>query len=266
MPFLLKEWKEMYRSKILGSSACLMLLVSLLIIRQMLSYNSEITFSQLFVPLFQANIYFIPLISMIIASFSIQQERLQKTMPILLTRYVSPIQFFWQKSMSIHLIMGSVIGFAYLLIIIFSKFYVEVSFIPFLYFILSIFFLSMIFNQIGCFLGCVTENRIQLLSYVLMIWFFYVFIYDLILIYFVPSVESSDVFLFSLLYFLSPMNTMRYYLYVKLDVFNLDSFSAFFDHITFHSPSLVLCLNLLFYLGFFYGLGILALKKGGIKE
>jgi ABC-type transport system involved in multi-copper enzyme maturation permease subunit len=266
MLFLLKEWKEMYRSKIVGSSIFLILSVSLLIIRQMISYNSEITLSQLFVPLFQANMYFIPLLSMIIASFSIQQEKLQKTMPILLTRYVSPMQFFWQKSLSIHVIMGSIIGISYLLITLFSKFYVQVSFMPFIYFLLSIIFISMIFNQLGCFLGYITENRIRLLSYILIIWLFYLFIYDLILIYFVPSIHSSDVFLFSIFYFLSPINTMRYFLNVKLNVFDMDSFSLMFDHVTFHSPTLILFLNLLFYLGISYGLGLLALKKGGFKE
>lgn len=266
MPFLIKDWREMYRSKILISSFFLILFISLIIVYQVLSYSSKLSFPQIFVPLFKANIYFVPLLSMILSSFSIQQERLQKTIPILLTRYVTPVQFLWWKSITAHIIMCFVLMISYFLVFVFSKFFVQVSFWPFFYFLLSLLFLAMIFNQIGSFLGCITENRLQLLSYILIIWFFFLFIYDLILIYVVPHIQSSDVFVFSIFYFLSPINTMRYFLYVGLDVYNLDSFSGLFDHITFHSPILVLSLNLILYLGGFFVLGLFVLKNGGLKE
>lgn len=266
MEFVLKEWKEMYRSRIIFSSVVLILAISLLIIRQMIGYNSEITFSQMSVPLFQANLYFIPLLSMIIASFSIQHEQLQKTLPILLTRYLSPNLFFIKKSIALHLITGSTLIFSYFFVVFFSKFFMHISIGDFFYFVLSMLFISIIYVQIGCFLGCITENRIQLLSYILMIWFLSLFVYDLILMYFVPTIQSSDVLLFSIFYFLSPINSIRYFLNVKLGMFDLESFPAIFDQFTFHSPSIILLLNMALFVGVFFGFGLRAIKKGGIRE
>ncbi len=266
MEFVLKEWKEMYRSRIIFSSVALIFAISLLIIRQMMGYNSEITFSQMSVPLFQENLYFIPLLSMIIASFSIQHEQLQKTLPILLTRYLSPNLFFIKKSIALHLITSSTLIISYFFVLFFSKFFMHVSIGNFTYFILSMLFISIIYVQIGCFLGSITENRIQLLSYILIIWFFSLFVYDLVLMYYVPTIQSSDVLLFSIFYFLSPINTIRYFLYVKLGIFDLDSFPAFFNEFTFQTPSLILLLNLILFVGAFFGAGLRAIKKGGIKE
>ncbi|WP_458413179.1 hypothetical protein ACNQFZ_20740 [Schinkia sp. CFF1] len=266
MEFVLKEWKEMYRSRIIFSAVVLILAISLLIIRQMIGYNSEITFSQMAVPLFQANLYFIPLLSMIIASFSIQHEQLQKTLPILLSRYLLPNLFFVKKSIALHLITSSTIIISYFFVLFFSKFFMYVSIGDFFYFVLSMLFISIIYVQIGCFLGSITENRIQLLSYILIIWFFSLFVYDLILMYYVPSIQSSNVLLFSIFYFLSPINSVRYFLNVKLGIFDLESFPAIFDQFTFHSPSIILLLNLTLFIGVFFGAGFRAIKKGAIKE
>lgn len=266
MQFVLKEWKEMYRSKIIFSAVVLILVVSLLIARQMIGYNNEITFSQMSGPLFQANFYFIPLLAMIISSFSVQHEQLQKTLPILLTRYLSPNEFFIKKTVALQFIFCSNIAISYFFVIFFSKFFIQISIHDFFYFTLSMLFISIIYVQIGCFLGCITENRIQLLSYILIIWFLSLFVYDLILMYFVPTIQSSDVLLFSIFYFLSPINSVRYFLNVKLGMFDLESFPAIFDQFTFNSPSFILLLNMALFVGTFFGFGLRAIKKGGIKE
>lgn len=266
MQFVLKEWKEMYRSKIIFSAMVLILVVSLLITRQMISYNDGITFSQMSIPLFQANLYFIPLLAMIISSFSVQHEQLQKTLPILLTRYLSPNVFFIKKTLALQLILCSTLTISYFFVIFFSKFFMHVTIHDFFYFTLSMLFISIIYVQIGCFLGCITENRIQLLSYILMIWFLSLFVYDLILMYFVPTIHVGDVFLFSIFYFLSPINSVRYFLNVKLGLFDVEGFPAIFDQFTFRSPSIILLLNLALFVGAFLGFGLRAIKKGGSKE
>ncbi|GAB7388143.1 hypothetical protein BSNK01_19800 [Bacillaceae bacterium] len=265
MNLLLKDWKEVYRSKTYWLTSGMIVLFSLLILRQFVHLNTDIYFSAALMPLFRINLYIIPFIAMVVASFSVLQEKSQRTLPVLLANYFSPLRFLLEKSLSVHMILTGVILSSYFFVLLFSRFCLKTDFFPFMIFLLSILLLSVIFAQIGICLGVLMDHKLPAFAGSLTVWAFFLFFYDLVLIYAIPGIEADELLAFSVFYFFSPIHAIEYFLSVKLGIYPLAKDSAIFNHFAFESPGLVLAANLLFWLGLSVSLSYIALKSRGVR-
>src|SRR5690625_2619527 len=282
MAYIWKEWLEQVRGKGLWIGVGMLMLASIFLIAEARSYPTDLGFEALLLSLFDINVYFIPLFGMFLASFSIYQEKELKTEMILLTKRESYLSFFLKKSVAVQLSLITTFIGAYLILAVFMKGFLAFHVSSFLYFLLVMIVFLFIFIQLGLFLGSIAKTRMQLIGiniiiwffvvflidlvflyyfpsfiyknihtfiYIqlcfflgsiaktrmqliginIIIWFFVVFLIDLVFLYYLPAVTYQNIETFSWLYFLNPIHTMRFFLETKFELFSLTHLSQLME-------------------------------------
>lgn len=262
MNYIWKEWLEQSRGKGLWLGLAMVMLSSIFLLMEARSYPAELGFDAFLLSLYDMNIYLVPIFALFISSFSIFQEKELKTSMILLTKKESNLSLMLKKSIAIQTVVVGVFVGWYFVLAIAMKWFLQFEIASFVYFIVTVVVLLLIFNQLGLFLGNITNTKMQLIGATIFTWFLFVFLIDLAFIQYVPSVSYENVKLFSWLYFLDPLHTLRFYLETSLGLFSLNNMSRLMEKMIWMAPSKFLLIDLAFWMIAFFGLAILFRSKG----
>lgn len=263
MPYIWKEWLEQVRSKGLWFGLAMLMFTSLFLIAEARSFPSDLGFEVMLLSLFDMNLYLIPLFAMFLASFSIFQEKELKTNMILLTKKESVVSFLFRKSIAIQFSLLAAFVGAYFILAFFMIGFLSFHLVSFLHFMIGLIVFLLIFNQVGIFLGSISKTKMQLISINILTWFFVVFLIDLIFLYILPAITFNNLRLFSWIYFLDPMHTLRFYLEVQLGMFSMSHMSRLMEKFVFMDAWIFLLINAIGWPLLFFGLSVLFKKRGG---
>lgn len=266
MPYIWKEWLEQVRSKGLWLGLAMLMLTSLFLIAEARSFPTDLGFEALLLSLFDMNMYLIPLFAMFLSSFSIYQEKELKTEMILLTKRESTISFLFRKSIAIQFSMFATFVGAYLILAFFMIGFLSFHLVSFIHFLIVIIVFLMIFNQIGIFLGSISQTKMQLIGVNILTWFLAVFLIDIMFLYVLPSITFENLRIFSWLYFLDPMHTLRFYLEVELGMFSMSHMSRLMEKFVFMDAWKFLIINVVIWPLLFFALSALFKKRGGSHD
>ncbi|WLR50354.1 copper ABC transporter permease [Bacillus tianshenii] len=244
MMYIWKEWKEQSRGKGLWLALGIVLLLSLFIFLETRTLPLENSFQVLLLSLYEMNVYIIPLLCLFLASFSVLQEKELKTLMIITTKKENYRSFLIKKGFAIHsVIAGTIIGMYVLLAVPMKVFYLFT--LPhFFSFIGTMLVFIVIFNQIGLLLGTVCQTKMQLVGANIFTWFLFVFLIDLIFLYYLPAVSYENIMSFSILFFLDPLHTLPFHLQSSLGVLSLEHMSRLMEKLVWMSPSKFLFVDL----------------------
>lgn len=243
MHYIWKEWKENIKGKGLWLSFAIIVLVSI----SFLFRSSALTFDHglyvLLINLFDAFIYFIPILCLFLGAFALFQEKEQKTLIMLLTRRDSFTTFLFKKSVAIQTVLLVPIILWFFLYLVPLKFIFQIDWAAYLAYLLCIISLVLVFTQIGILIGSVSRSRMQIVGFTIGIWFYFFFIHDFILLSFLPEVSYENVKMFSSMYFLNPMQAARMFLESSVGVYSFDHMSKLLQSFVWLKPSVFLFAN-----------------------
>lgn len=262
MPYIWKEWLEQVRSKGLWFGLAMLMLTSIFLIAEARSFPSDLGFEVFLLSLFDMNLYLIPLFAMFLASFSMFQEKELKTKMILLTKKESAWSFLGRKSLAIQFTLIAAFLGAYFILAFFMIGFLSFHILSFVHFLIGLIVFLFIFNQIGIFLGTISKTKMQLISLNILSWFFVVFLIDLIFLYLLPAITFDNLRIFSWLYFLDPMHTIRLYLEVNLGIMSMSHMSRLMEQFVFMNPAIFLLINVICWPILFFLLSVLFEKRG----
>lgn len=215
--------------------------------------------------LYEMNVYLIPILSLFITSFSVMQEKENKTLMMILTKKESYTSFLIKKSLAMQtVIISTVLGW-YILFALPTKIFLPFHAASFLAFLVATLILLLIFNQLGIFLGSICKTRMQLVGANVFVWFFFVFLLDLFYMYSLPTVTYNNIKLFSIIYFLDPLHSLHFYLETSLKLFPLDHLSRLLDKMVFMPPLNFLLLDTVLWTGMVFLLAV-GLRVRGERE
>ncbi|HLS59766.1 MAG TPA: copper ABC transporter permease [Virgibacillus sp.] len=266
MPYIWKEWLEQVRGKGLWLGLAMVMVASLFLIAEARSFPADVGFEALLLSLFDMNIYLLPLFTMFIASFSIFQEKELKTDMILLTKRESIVSFLFKKSIAIQFSMLATFIGVYSILSFFMIGFLSFHLTSFIHFLIVIIVFIAIFNQLGIFLGSISQTKMQLIGVNILIWFLVVFFIDIVFIQMLSVVTFDNLRFFSWLYFLNPMHTLRFYLEVELGMFSMSHMSRLMENFVFMNPRIFLLINVFIWPIIFFGLSVLFRKRGGGRD
>lgn len=194
-------------------------------------------------------------------------EKTQRTLLMQLARGVSVNTFVRKKFLSLYAVFLPAVGMSYFIAMIPARIvFGTVSAVELGIFLLAILLLSAVFLAFGIMLGAFVSGTIRLIGGVIGIWLVLIYLFDLLLMYILPSVSMDSVLLFSIVYFLSPVNAVQYFLLTQLNIYQLSDLSALYEQVTFQSPWLVVMINTVFWIAALYFGTIQALKRKGISH
>ncbi|WP_163969555.1 ABC transporter permease [Oceanobacillus halotolerans] len=262
---IIKEWKELYRSSLLLLTAGLVVLTAWFVLFQYNEMNVPVTFRTGLIPIFQTSIYFLPLLATFYGAFSMALEKNQGTLPILVARGLPIQKFVLKKFLALISVFIPTITLAYLIAMIPAKMVFNgLNIQEFAVFLLSMIILATIFIAIGVLLGSVIHQKLTLIGFIVGLWLGLIYLFDLILMYWVPSVSLDGVLGFSIVYFLSPIHAVQYFLFVQLNVYQLSNLSVIYEQFTFQNPWVVLLSNTVIWIGAAMIGSIVGLKRKGV--
>lgn len=264
--YIWKEFLEQMRGKGLWLGVGTLMLTTLFLIAEARSFPSDLGFEAMLLSVFDMNMYLLPLFTVFLASFSVFQEKELKTSMILLTKKESTWTFLLKKSISIQLVLISAFIGMYLILALFMKGFLVFHLSSFLYFLLVIIVFLFIFNQIGIFLGVACSTKMQLVGANILTWFFIVFLFDLIFLYFLPAVTFNNLRIFSWIYFLDPIHTMRFYLETRIGLFSTSHMSRMMEKFIFMDLGNFMLINVILWPTILLGLSLLFRNGGRIDD
>jgi ABC-type transport system involved in multi-copper enzyme maturation permease subunit len=265
MHYIWKEWKENIRGKGLWLSLSIIVLISISILFRSTALSFDKGFYVLLINLFDTIIYFIPILCLFIGAFSIFQEKEQKTLIMLLTKKDSYASFLLRKSLGLYtVVLVPILAwfFIYLLLI---KFNFELDIKAYFIFILAIAAMSLLFLQMGAAIGSFSTSRMQIIGYTIFVWFYFFFLHDFILLSFLPDVTHENVRLFSIGYFLNPLQTVRMFLETGTGVYSMGHMSRLLQAFMWTKPAFFLLGNLLFWMITSIATAIIFHRKEGFE-
>ncbi|MBU8908332.1 ABC transporter permease subunit [Desertibacillus haloalkaliphilus] len=262
--YLIKEWKEQSRGKGLWLGLGIIILVSIFILIEARNYPTEQSFEVFLVSLYEMNVYLLPLLCLFLASFTIMQEKELKTLMILMTKKESYRSFLLKKSVAVHGVMLALFVGWYFLLAIPMKFLLPFETSSFLTFLVSVIIFIVIFNQVGVFLGSICSSRMQVVGACVFVWFLFVFLADLVYLYFLPAVTLDNVLIFSILFFLHPLHAIRIYLENSIGIFSLEYMSRLMEKMIWLSPVMFVMLNIIIWTIVSFELAV-RLKRKGVR-
>jgi ABC-2 type transport system permease protein len=183
-----------------------------------------------------------------IGAFSIFQEKEQKTLIMLLTKKDSFASFLLRKSLGLYAVILIPILVWFFLYLLLLKFNFQLDMKAYFIFILAIVTLSLVFLQMGAAIGSFSSSRMQIIGYTIFVWFYFFFLHDFILLSFLPDVTHENVKLFSSLYFLNPLQSVRMFLETGMGVYSFGHMSRLLQNFMWTKPVFFLLFNLVFWL------------------
>lgn len=265
MNYIWKEWKESIRSKGLWLSLGIIILVSLL----MLSRSSSLSFDQgfyiLLINLFEGLIYFIPILCLFLGAFSIFQEKEQKTLVMLLTRQESTLTFLFKKSMAIQAVLLAPVFTWFFIYLIPLKISFVVDLRHYFLFVVALIGFMLVFTQIGVFIGSISRSRMQITGIAVVVWFYFFFLHDFMLLSILPTITHDNVQLFSVAYFLNPIQSVRMFLESGLGLYSFGNMSRLLESFMWLSPPVFFGINLIFWMAVSFTLAVFLHRKEGFE-
>jgi ABC-type transport system involved in multi-copper enzyme maturation permease subunit len=265
MHYIWKEWKENIRGKGLWLSLSIIVLISISILFRSSVLSFDTGFYVLLINLFDTIIYFIPILCLFIGAFSIFQEKEQKTLIMLLTKKERYSSFLFQKSLGLYAVVLVPILIWYFIYILFLKFHFQIDMKGYLIFIVAILSIALIFLQMGAAIGSFSRSRMQIIGYTIFVWFYFFFLHDFMLLSYLPNVTYDNVKLFSIGYFLNPLETVRMFLETGMGVYSFGHMSKLLETFMWTNPNFFLLGNLFFWLIVSYLVGIIFHRKEGFE-
>lgn len=265
MHYIWKEWKENIRGKGLWLSLSIIGLISVSILFRSTALSFDKGFYILLINLFDAIIYFIPILCLFIGAFSIFQEKEQKTLIMLLTKKDSFASFLLRKSLALYavvLVPLLVWFFIYLLLL---KFQFQLDLKSYVIFLVSIMSMALVFMQMGTAIGSFSRSRMQIIGSAIFVWFYFFFLHDFILLSFLPKVSYESVKLFSICYFLNPLAAVRMFLETGIGVYSFGHMSRLLQAFMWTKPVFFLLGNLAVWLAASIGIAIAFNRKEGVE-
>jgi ABC-type transport system involved in multi-copper enzyme maturation permease subunit len=267
MMTIMKEWQEFYRSSLIYLVVGLVILSSAIVLFQFSGMDISVSYRTGLVPVFQTSIYFLPLLSMIYGALSMSFEKNRRTLPMILARGTSLTQFVMRKYLSLFAVFLPTILISYFIAMVPARMvFGSIAAGELMIFLLAIIFLTAIFLSIGIMLGAWVNQKLSLIGGVIGVWLAIIYLFDLLLMYILPMISMDQILGFSILYFLSPVNAVQYFLLTQLNIYQLSDLSALYGQITFQSPWLVVIINTLLWIGVSVWVTIQALKRKGISH
>ncbi|MBP2243230.1 ABC-2 type transport system permease protein [Cytobacillus eiseniae] len=243
MHYIWKEWKENIKGKGLWLSFGIIILVSVGLLFKSFTLSFDQGFYVLLINLFDAFVYFLPLLCLFLGAFSIFQEKEQKTLIMLLTRRDSFTSFLFKKSLAVHSMLIVPIFLWFFVYLIPAKFFFQVDLKSYFAFLVSIICIIVVYTQIGLLIGSISRSRMQIVGFTIGIWFYFFFIHDFILMSFLPDISYENVKLFSAVYFLNPIQAARMFLESSLGVYSFDHMSKLLKSFMWLKPGVFLLAN-----------------------
>jgi ABC-2 type transport system permease protein len=264
LTYIWKEWKELSRGKGLWLALSMAMIISVFILWQSQSLPAEQGFEIYLLSLYEMNVFLIPLLSLFISSFAVIQEKEQKTLMILLTKKESYRSFFLKKTIGVQFITIMMFLCWYFALALPMKFLLFFDVKSFFVFLLTFLSLLFIFNQIGLLIGSLCQNRMQVVGANIFTWFFYIFLLDLVFLYYLPLVNEENIRVFSVFYFLDPLHTLHFYLETALGLYPLDHMSRLMEKMVWLPPVYLVWITLLIWLILPFELAVRMRRRGGI--
>ena len=243
MHYIWKEWKENIKGKGLWLSFGIIVLVSVGLLFKSFALSFDQGFYVLLINLFDAFVYFLPLLCLFLGAFSIFQEKEQKTLIMLLTRRDSFTSFLFKKSLAVHSVLLVPIIVWFFVYFVPVKFFFQTDLKSYFAFLVSLICLLLIYTQLGIFIGSISRSRMQIVGFSIAIWFYFFFIHDFILMSFLSDITYENVKLFSAVYFLNPIQAARMFLESSLGVYSFDHMSRLLKSFMWLKPGLFLLAN-----------------------
>ncbi|WP_134699346.1 copper ABC transporter permease [Ammoniphilus sp. YIM 78166] len=244
MIYIWKELMEQSRGKGLWLSLTMLGTVSLFLLLQVQSYPAEQGFTVFLISLYEVNVLLLPLLCLFIGSFSFWQEKEQRTHLILLAKRESYRGFLLKKSMAIQVVMMGMITIWLFTLALPMKWLFAFEVYSFLAFWCSTLVLSIIFSQMGVFWGSVAANRMQIVGMNLFSWFFFLFLVDLVTLFYLPAVSYENIKAFSFVYFLSPIHALQIFLETSIGLFPINHMSRLMERLIWMPPVGFMLINL----------------------
>ncbi|MBT2663772.1 ABC transporter permease subunit [Bacillus sp. ISL-45] len=265
MHFIWKEWKENIRGKGLWLAIGTIILVSVLLLVRSTSLSYDQGLYILLINLFDTLIYFIPILYLFIGAFSIFQEKEQKTLVMLLTKHESYWTFLAKKSLGMHLVLLVPVIIWFFLFLIPLKIYFKADIGTYYVFVLSITVLMLVFTQIGALVGSISRSRMQIAGIAVIIWFYFFFLHDFALLSAIQGVTHENVQLFSIAYFLNPIQAVRMYLETGVGIYSFGHMSRLLKSFMWLQPGTFLGASLIFWITATFISSVLLHRKEGFE-
>ncbi|WP_226679173.1 ABC transporter permease [Mesobacillus jeotgali] len=265
MYFIWKEWKENIRGKGLWLAIGTIILVSVLMLVRSTSLSYDQGLYILLINLFDTLIYFIPILYLFMGAFSIFQEKEQKTLVMLLTKQESYWTFLAKKSFGMHLVFLTPVITWFFLFLIPLKIFFKADIGTYLVFVLSITVLMLVFTQIGALVGSISRSRMQIAGIAVIIWFYFFFLHDFALLSIIQGVTHENVKLFSIAYFLNPIQAVRMYLETGVGIYSFGHMSRLLKSFMWLQPGAFLGASLIFWMAATFISSVLLHRKEGFE-
>lgn len=243
MHYIWKEWKENSRGKGLWLSFAIIVLVSISLLLRSSALSFDQGFYVLLINLFDALIYFIPILSLFLSAFALFQEKEQKTLIMLLTRRDHFTSFLFKKSMAVYTVLLGPILLWFFLYLLPLKFFFLIDVPAYLSFLAAVVCLVLVFTQLGILIGSISRSRMQIVGVTIGIWFYFFFLHDFLLLSFLAEVTHENVKVFSSFYFLNPLQSARMFLESSLGIYSFDHMSKLLQSFMWLKPGLFLLIN-----------------------
>ncbi|MCM3586800.1 ABC transporter permease [Mesobacillus maritimus] len=265
MNYIWKEWKESIRSKGLWLSLAIMIIVSLLMLSRSSGHGVEQGYYILIMNLFESLLYFIPILCLFLGAFSVFQEKEQKTLVMLLTKQESTFTFLFKKSIALQTVLIVPVFIWFFLYLVPLKFFFQVQLTDYGFLLATIIGLMLVFTQLGVLIGSYSRSRMQIAGIAVIIWFYFFFLHDFALLSVLPNITHDNVQLFSVAYFLNPIQTVRMFLESGLGIYSFGNMSRLLESFMWLTPSLFFLFNLLFWLILSFAGAVLFHRKEGFE-
>lgn len=263
MHYVWKEWKENLKGKGLWLSFVIMILVSISILLKSTVLSYDQGFYVLLLNLFDSMIYFIPILCLFLGAFSVFQEKEQKTLIMLLTRNESYTSFLLKKTLAIQIVLLGPILIWFMIYLLPLKFYFQIDTKHYAIFLVSLISLMLVFNQLGILIGSIVRSRMQIVGSTILTWFYFFFLHDFLLLAFLPDVTYENVKLFSIVYFLNPLQASRIFLETGLDIYSFGHMSKLLKSFMWADPPIFLIGNIGLLLIFSFLFAVIFHRKEG---
>jgi ABC-2 type transport system permease protein len=125
--------------------------------------------------------------------------------------------------------------------------------------------MALIFLQMGAAIGSFSRSRMQIIRYTIFVWFYFFFLHDFILLSFLPDVTYENVKLFSSVYFLNPLQSVRMFLETGMGVYSFGHMSRLLQAFMWTKPLFFLLGNLFFWLAASFITAIIFHRKEGFE-
>ncbi|PLR79027.1 copper ABC transporter permease [Bacillus sp. V3-13] len=265
MYYIWKEWKESIRGKGFWLAGIIIVVLSAALLFQSSVLSFDKGFYIVLINLFDAFIYVIPVLCLFLSAFSVYQEKEQKTLIMLLSKQESYFTFLVKKSLAIHVVLTGLILIWFFIYLVPLKFYFQPDLSAYLTFIFAVLCLMIVFIQIGAFIGSIGRSKIQIVGFTVLIWFYFFFLHDIVLLSLLPDVSYENVKLFSAAFFLNPIQAVRVYLESGLGVYTSGHMSKLFESFLWTKPAIFLTANLVIWLTISMAASVTMHRKEGYE-